>query len=331
MKQRILVTGGAGFIGHAMIERLLSLTDYEIISLDRLDTSGNLNRLSNILEENQQWRNRLKIVWHDLKSPLNDFVINKIGKVDYILHLAAGSHVDRSILYPLEFVMDNVVGTCNILDYARVHCKDLKLFLYFSTDEVFGAAPEGVTFSENDRYNSGNPYAATKAGAEELCVSYENTYSMPIIITHTMNVYGPRQHPEKFIPIIINKVLSGEKLSIHSNPEQTEASKRHYLHSTDVADAILFLMNNYKIGDKYNIVSNTETDNLDLAKKIAKILDKPLNYELIDPKITRPRHDFRYAISGEKLKNLGWEQKISLEEGLQNVVQWTLQNEEWAK
>ena len=152
---------------------------------------------------------------------------------------------------------------------------------------------------------------------------------MPIIITHTMNVYGNRQHPEKFIPIIINKVLSGEKLEIHSNPELTEASKRHYLHSSDVADAILFLMKNHKVGDKYNIVANEETDNLDLAKKIAQILDLPLNYELVDPKITRPRHDFRYAISGEKLKKMGWEQKVNLQEGLEETVRWFLSNKDW--
>jgi len=329
MSDKILVTGGAGFIGHTLIEYLLSHTDCDIVSLDRLDVSGNLNRLGSILERRPDWKQRLKIVWHDLKAPLNDFVINKIGYVNYILHLAAGSHVDRSILYPLEYVMDNVVGTCNILDYARLQCDDLKLFLYFSTDEVFGAAPEGVTFKENDRYNAGNPYAATKAGAEELCVAFENTYSLPIIITHTMNVYGPRQHPEKYIPLIINKVLEGEELEIHSNPELTEASKRHYLHSEDVARAILFLMSNHKIGEKYNIVAKNETDNLDLAMKIAEIIGKPLKYKLVDPKITRPRHDFRYALCGEKLRKLGWAQEIELEAGLKSVVDWFIENDHW--
>ena len=329
MPDKILVTGGAGFIGHALIEYLLFNTDYEIISLDRLDTSGNLSRLGAIIEEHPEYKSRLRVVWHDLKAPLNDFAINKIGHVDYILHLAAGSHVDRSVLYPLEFVMDNVVGTCNILDYVRLHCEHLKLFLYFSTDEVFGSAPQGVIFKENARYNSGNPYAATKAGAEELCVAFENTYSLPIIITHTMNVYGPKQHPEKYIPLIINKVLSGEILEIHSNPELTEASKRHYLHSEDVARAILFLMKRHTIGEKYNIVANEESDNLDLAIKISEIMDMPLKYELVDPKITRPRHDFRYALCGEKLKKLGWRQKIDLETGLQSVIDWFLKNDNW--
>ena len=329
MPEKVLVTGGAGFIGHALIEHLLANTNYEIISLDRLDTSGNLSRLGTLIKDNPEYQGRLRVVWHDLKAPLNDYVLKKIGHVDYILHLAAGSHVDRSVLFPMEFVMDNVVGTCNILDYARLHCEGLKLFLYFSTDEVFGAAPEGVVFKENDRYNSGNPYAASKAGAEELCVAYENTYRLPIVITHTMNVYGPKQHPEKYIPLIVNKVLKGETLEVHSNPELTKASKRHYLHSEDVASAVLFLMHNHEIGEKYNIVANQESDNLELALKIAEIMDMPLKYELVDPQVTRPRHDFRYALCGQKLKDMGWNQKIDLEAGLKSVIDWFVTNEEW--
>ena len=170
-ESKILVTGGAGFIGHHFIEYLLKNTNHKIVSLDRLDVSGNLNRLSEIVNQNDDYKSRLDVVYHDLKSPVNDYTRNRLGDVDYIIHLAAGSHVDRSVLYPMEFVMDNVVGTGNLLDYARLHLPKLKLFLYFSTDEVFGAAPEGVVFDENSRYNSGNPYAASKAGAEELCVS----------------------------------------------------------------------------------------------------------------------------------------------------------------
>ena len=328
-KSRILVTGGAGFIGHHFIEYLLNNTEHDIVSLDRLDLSGNLNRLAEIVENNDEFKSRLDIVYHDLKSPIYDYTRNRLGDIDYIVHLAAGSHVDRSVLYPMEFIMDNVVGTGNLLDYARSHLPDLKLFLYFSTDEVFGAAPDGVVFDENSRYNSGNPYAASKAGAEELCVSYENTYEMPIIITHTMNVYGSRQHPEKYLPIVIKKCLSGELLEVHSNPEQTQASKRCYLHNDDVSEAILFLMKNHKVGEKYNIVSDTESDNLDLALAVSDIIGKPLNYKLVDPKITRPRHDFRYALSGEKMAKMGWEQKISLKEGLTKVVDWFLKNERW--
>jgi len=324
---KILVTGGAGFIAHHMIEYLLQNTDSEIISLDRLDTSGSLSRLESILKINPSWKKRLKIVWHDLKSPISDYNSKIIGDdVTHILHFAAASHVDRSVLYPMEFVLDNVVGTCNILDYARLNCKNLQFFLYFSTDEIFGSAPRGIKYKEDDRYRSSNPYSASKAGGEELCVAYQNTYNIPLIITHTMNVYGERQHPEKYIPIIINKLLNNQELEIHSNPEQTEAGKRHYLHAKDVASAVYFLINNHNIGEKYNIVANEESDNLELALKIAKIMNKDLKYKLIDPKITRPRHDFRYSLCGEKLKNMGWNQKISLDEGLRSTIDWFLQN-----
>ena len=161
-------------------------------------------------------RKRVKIVHHDLKAELNPLVCSEIGQVDYILHLAAGSHVDRSIDYPMEFIMDNVVGTANILEFARRQ-DNLERFVYFSTDEVFGPAPNGIKYKENDRYNSTNPYSATKAGAEELAVAYENTYKLPIYITHTMNVFGERQHPEKYIPMCIKRARDGEVITIHSD------------------------------------------------------------------------------------------------------------------
>lgn len=179
--KKILITGGAGFIAHHVIDKILSSTDWEIITLDRLDFSGNLNRLNEVVRaypESEQ--KRVRVIHHDLKAELNPEITATIGRVDYISHLAAGSHVDRSITYPLEFVMDNVLGTAHILDYAR-KLDHLERFAYFSTDEVFGPAPEGVNYKENDRYNSTNPYSATKAGAEELVVAYENTFIVCVI------------------------------------------------------------------------------------------------------------------------------------------------------
>jgi dTDP-glucose 4,6-dehydratase len=217
MSKRVLITGGAGFIAHHVIDHLLKETDWEIVTLDRLDLSGNLNRLGHLLQDAPpSTKKRVKVVYHDLKAEVSPLTRNMIGHVDYIYHLAAGSHVDRSITHPLEFVMDNVVGTCNILEYART-LDNLELFINFSTDEVFGPAPEGVFYGELDRYNSSNPYSATKAGAEELCVAWQNTYKMPIYITHTMNVFGERQHPEKYIPMCIRRVKDGETISIHSD------------------------------------------------------------------------------------------------------------------
>ena len=242
--KRALITGGAGFIAHHLIGQILKTTDWEVITLDRLDYSGNLNRLHDLMMSfDVETRKRVRVVHHDLKAELNPLVRSEIGEVDYILHLAAGSHVDRSIEYPMEFVLDNVVGTANILDFARLQKDNLERFIYFSTDEVFGPAPDGIKYKENDRYNSTNPYSATKAGGEELAVAYENTYGLPIYITHTMNVFGERQHPEKFIPMCIKRIRDGKTVTIHSDSTRTIPGARHYIHAEDVSSAILFLLN----------------------------------------------------------------------------------------
>jgi dTDP-glucose 4,6-dehydratase len=338
MSKKILITGGAGFIAHHVIDKILSTTDWEIITLDRLDFSGNLNRLKEVVssypEKEQQ---RVKVVHHDLKAELNPEIAATIGRVDYISHLAAGSHVDRSITYPLEFVMDNVVGTAHILDYAR-KLDNLERFAYFSTDEVFGPAPKGINYKENDRYNSTNPYSASKAGAEELVVAFENTYGLPSIITHTMNVFGERQNPEKYIPMVIKKVRDGEVVTVHSNKEKTVAGSRHYIHAEDVADALMFLFN-YNISSmgpdptgakcqKFNIVGKDEIDNLGLAQFIAQSQNKTLKYEMVDFHSQRPGHDLRYALDGTKMEKMGWVPQSAYDK-LKDVVDWTLKNERW--
>ena len=339
--KNVLITGGAGFIAHHLIFYLLKKTNWNIVSLDRLDYSGNLNRLDNILSQlDEKDKQRVKIVFHDLKSEINPWIENEIGEIDIILHLAAGSHVDRSIDYPMEFVLDNVVGTANILNFAKKLNDEngFERFIYFSTDEVFGPAPKSVDYSENDRYNSTNPYSATKAGGEELAVAYENTYGLPVYITHTMNVFGERQHPEKFIPMCIKKIRDGEPITIHSDKTKTIPGSRHYIHAEDVAEAIYFLLTN-KINSqidfggakcpKFNIVGSEEIDNLQLAKIIAAAQGKKLKYEMVDFHSSRPGHDLRYSLSGEKMKKLGWQPSIMLTERIKQVVTWSLNNQNW--
>jgi|TARA_B110000196_G_scaffold319295_1_gene336948 dTDP-glucose 4,6-dehydratase len=338
MSKKILITGGAGFIAHHVIDKILSTTDWEIITLDRLDFSGNLNRLNEVVSAYpKSEQKRVRVIHHDLKAELNPEITATIGRVDYISHLAAGSHVDRSITYPLEFVMDNVVGTAHILDYAR-KLDSLERFAYFSTDEVFGPAPKGVNYKENDRYNSTNPYSATKAGAEELVVAYENTYGLPSIITHTMNVFGERQNPEKYIPMAIKKVRDNEIVTVHANPEQTVAGSRHYIHAEDVAEALLFLYH-YNISSiepdetgakcqKFNIVGKDEIDNLQLAQFIATAQSKELNYEMVDVHSQRPGHDLRYALDGSKMAKMGWEPHSAFER-LDSTIKWTLEHSRW--
>lgn len=336
--KKILITGGAGFIAHHLISKILKETDWDIVTLDRLDYSGNLNRLHDMLMEYQPpTRKRVKVVFHDLKADINPLIKAEIGKVDYIAHLAAGSHVDRSITYPMEFVLDNVVGTCNILEFAKTQ-DSLNRFIYFSTDEVFGPAPNGIKYKENDRYNSTNPYSASKAGGEELAVAYENTYGIPIYISHTMNVFGQRQHPEKFIPMTIKKVRDGETVTIHSDHTKTVAGSRHYIHAEDVADATLFLLNNSFDSEidyggakcqKFNIVGAEEIDNLHLAQIIAEAQNKELHYDFVDFHSSRPGHDLRYALDGEKMKKLGWVPPKTVADRMEEVVNWTLKNERW--
>ena len=339
--KKVLLTGGAGFIAHHIIRHFLKNTDWEIVSLDRLDYSGNLNRIADMMNEfDTKNKKRVRIVYHDLRAEVNQMLSADLGQFDYILHLAASSHVDRSIDNPMEFVQDNVVATCNILNFARYQ-KNLERFIYFSTDEVFGPAPLGVNYKERDRYNSTNPYSATKAGGEELAVAFENSYHMPIYITHTMNVFGERQHPEKYIPMTIRNVRDEKLVTIHSNEERTIPGSRHYIHASDVADGCLFLLNYPNKAQelpidyggakcpKFNLVGPVEWNNLELAQKIASAQNKELKYRLVDFHSSRPGHDLRYALDGSLMKDIGWEPKVSPDERINQVVKWTLENVRW--
>lgn len=343
----ILITGGAGFVGSHVVEHILKNTDWNIIVLDRLNyASMGYDRLRDIKVFDG---NRVRVFSADFTKPIQEGLANEIGPVDYILHMGAESHVDNSITDPEKFVRANVLGTMHVLNFARLQ-KDLKLFIYFSTDEVFGPAPEGVFHKEWDRYNAGNPYAATKAGGEELALAFSNTYRLPVIITHTMNVFGERQHPEKFIPLVIRKVLEGETVTIHANKDKTQAGKRHYIHARNVGAALMFLINKWPIFertpstynegyygphflnpgfapvDKFNIVGEQEVDNLTLAQKIAEIVGKQLSYEMVDFHSSRPGHDLRYALDGTKMRELGWSLPKTFEESLVKTVEWTLEN-----
>jgi dTDP-glucose 4,6-dehydratase len=341
MSKKALVTGGAGFIGHILVEYLLKNTDWEIVSIDRLDYSGNLNRLSHVMNDyNPKEKSRVKIIHHDLKSEVNNLIESQIRDVNYVFHLAASSHVDRSITDPMGFVYDNVVGTANLLNYAR-NLNNLEAFVYFSTDEVFGPAPEGVSFKEWDRYNSTNPYSASKAGGEEMAIAFENTYNLPIIITHTMNVFGERQHPEKYVPNTLWKLKNGEKITIHANKSKTEPGSRHYVYVEDVADAVYYIVQNLdkvRVSSldiygakcpKVNIPGTSELNNLEVAQLISKFAGLELNYELVDFHSSRPGHDLRYSIDDSFIKSLGWQPKFSVEDGFEKITKWYLENSEW--
>ena len=228
----------------------------------------------------------------------------------------------------MPFVENNVSSTLNLLEFAR-KLPALKHFIYFSTDEVFGSAAEGQAFKEGDPHKPSNPYSASKSAAEMICQSYCNTYGVPLMVMNVMNAFGERQHPEKFIPLCINKISKGEKLTIHSYKGSKTAGSRFYIHARNIAGAVLFVLKNGKLGEKYNVQGERELDNLEVAQFVARVLEKPLHYEMHDDPVSRPGHDLRYSLDGTKLKDMGWQLPLNFEESLRNTIQWTLDNPEW--
>lgn len=333
---RVLLTGGAGFVGHHVVEHFLKNTDWDLVVMDRLSYASNgLDRLRDIEAFDDK---RVLTLTADFSKPVGEGLGQEIGNVDIIIHLGANSHVDDSIKNPVKFVDDNVMGTVQMLEFART-LPDLKKFIYFGTDEVYGSAPEGTYYREGDRFNPGNPYSASKAAAECFCYAYSNTYNLPIQITNTMNVIGERQHSEKFVPMIIRKVIDGETVDIHSNSDRTKAGSRFYIHARNVADALFYIisnteetLDNYDSGKgKYNIVGELELDNLELAKLIAKHIGKELKYEMVDFHSSRPGHDLRYALDGAKMGELGWIPPKDFVESLHSTIDWTIKNDKWLK
>ena len=338
MSKKILVTGGAGFIGHHFIDYLLKHTGWSVVCLDRLDPAGDLNRLSQVGSPSE--KRRLAVCFHDLRAEINSEVAKSLlsgngvfssSPFDYVVHMAAGSHVVRSVADPIGFVMDNVVGTAHLLDFCRKIPGALShggRVIYFSTDEVFGPAPDGVSFSEWDRFNPNNPYSAAKAGGEALCSAYANTYALPIIVTHTTNVFGERQHPEKFIPLLVRKILLREMVQIHSDKTETKSSSRFYTYVDNVSSAVLHLLEYGECMDgsdsrgKYNISGERDVTNLDMAKLVAKMLGRELRYEMVSFCPERPKHDMRYAVTNDALMATGWQPKISFEVGMERTIRY---------
>lgn len=333
---KIVITGGCGFVGHHVVEHFLKNTDWEIIVLDKLTYATNgYDRLRDIRAFND---NRVKIFSVDLQQPISVGVAQEIGSVDYIINLASESHVDNSIKEPVNFIENNVKLMLNMLEWVRT-LKNLKKFIQFSTDEVFGTAPVGVAYKEQDRHNCGNPYSASKDAQEAICRAYANTYGLTINITNSMNIIGERQHPEKFTPLCIRKILNDEVIQIHANEDLSKSGTRHYLHARNIAQALHFILEKTNENlDKedsskgcWNIVGDIETANDEYARMIGKVLGKNPKIEMISFHASRPGHDLRYALDGSKLKNAGFNYPMTLEESLEKTIKWTLENDKWLK
>ncbi len=340
MPKKILITGGCGFVGHHLVEGILKQTNWNIIVLDKLTyASSGFDRLIDIEVFDSK---RVKILGSSLESGFSNGIIKEIGKLDYVWHLAAESHVDRSLQDSIPFVKSNVLGTAYLLEYVKKYQPDLEKFVYFSTDEVFGPAPQGVFYQEGDTYNPSNPYSAAKEGGEALSKAFAFSFGLPIIITRSMNIFGERQHPEKFVPKTIKTILKEEKVTIHGLPGNI--SSRCWIHAREVGNALIFLMDNSEVIEKkyqhnpghgiYHIIGE-EKSVLDLANRISKIIrERELSddeIEYVDFHSTRPGHDLRYALSGEKLKQMGFNYTMSLDESFDKMVKWILapENKRW--
>lgn len=323
---RVLITGGAGFIGSHIIEHIIRTTKWEVICIDKLSYAS--KGWSRLEDSGMIYNPRLKTLTWDLEQPFSNGIRIELGAIDIIIHMAAETHVDRSISDPVGCIRNNVMSTVHILEYAR-GLKHLKMFQYFSTDEIYGPAPQGVDYKEWDPHHPTNPYSASKAASEDICIAYQNTYKIPILITNLMNVYGERQHCEKFLPLVIKKVLNGEVVDIHTEPDGKTPGSRFYIHARNVAAAILFILEKGAVGEKYNITGECEVDNLTMAQKIAEVVGKPLKYNLVDFHESRPGHDTRYSLDGSKLFEMGWRLPVTFDKSLEKTVKWTLVHPEW--
>ena len=318
---RMLITGAAGFIGsHAARYFSRVLPSYELVTIEKLNYASSLDRLRDL-------RRIMRVVLHDLRAPLTDHCHKEIGELDYVLHFAAETHVDRSMVDPLPFVESNVLGTYNLLEYCRLWQPRLKMFFMVSTDESYGAAPFGVDHSEDSPHRPSNPYSATKAAAEDLAFAWNHSMGVPTIITNTMNNVGEMQHPEKFIPKIVRSLIRGEPITVHGSPDNQ--GSRKYIYAEDHAAAIHHLMQVGRRGEKYNVVGTEEVTNLDMVRRLEKIVGAEARVVFVDFHSTRPGHDMRYSLDGFKMAKLGWTPPTSLEDALRRSTEFMIENEEW--
>jgi len=328
--KKVLITGGSGFIGRAMIRYFLKTTDWDLVILDRLSYATNINALIQEKDINKNL-NRIKFLYHDLRAPIEGEIVNQIGSIDYIINSASDSHVDRSISNPAPFIQNNVSLAINMLEYARLIKP--KIFIQVSTDEIYGPALEGISHKEWDSTIPSNPYAASKASQEAIAISYWRTYGVPVVITNTMNNFGEDQHDEKFIPMVVKKIINKEKISIHGSFEQKTGNfisgSRVWLHATNHADAIKHIIENVEIKEypqddrplKIHIAGEKEVSNLEIVNLVSNILTIEAKILPIDFHSSRAGHDLRYSLDGSLLrKTLAWKSPKDFDQTFKETI-----------
>lgn len=337
MNRRLLLTGVGGSIATHFFAHIMHHTDWHIVGIDSFRHKGWTDRITFMFQEHPEWRERLTVFTHDLTAPFSPILTEKLGHIDYMINMASLSDVEASIQNPVPFIKNNVDLVINVLELAR----SLKpeVFIQISTDEVYGAVStkNDDKCIEWDPIVPSNPYAASKACQEAIAISYWRTYGVPLIITNTMNNFGEMQQGSKY-PVMIQKwVADGKKVLIHGKKDQI--GSRSYIHSRNFADAVLFIIKNLppymhtpNVADKpdrYNIAGDKQLDNLELAQLIAKLMDKELDYELVDTHTTRPGHDPHYGLDDSKLREKGWKSPVSFEDSLKTTIEWQTKHPEW--
>jgi dTDP-glucose 4,6-dehydratase len=334
------LTGAGGAIGIHVFAHIMENTDWHVVMTDSFRHKGYYDRLTTMCREHEDWDySRFEVVNHDLTTPITEREIDKIGKINYIINLASLSDVQDSIDNPVPFVRNNIDIMLNMLEYARVAKPEA--FIQFSTDEVYGPdEKDGSGHPEWDTILPSNPYAASKAGQEALCISYWRSYGVPVVITNTMNNVSEMQSPSKYPAMIQTRLERGEKVTVHSSDDGSIGS-RYYIHSKVAADAVLYIINNTKPymhqpghidrPDRYNIVGDAQLDNLELAQLIARMMGKKFDYELVNFHKKQPGHDLNYGLNGEKMEKLGWKHPRKFADTLQDVIDWQCDHPEWLR